>query len=540
MCYHSGYEAFTSNHEEYLVDAFGSYYPDFAQGDWFVWKVTHFHVAFSKMVVLLLHLHFLEGGLLLVWFCCALLVFRALLEMVKSCGGESHHFVLAVVMLLCVGETSAGETRPLEKLLVPTMMGFTFFVTALERLLKEKPYQAAVWAGLGGLFHISFAMFGFPLLVVCLLAGPRPQDRLKQVPGCGLIALAVSSPTLVWTALHTAVTPQGLSHVFMIRAPHHMDPTYFPAHYWLLTVVVTVLGGLVPNAREENSRAVTQLKAVLLAVSLLLAGSYLSFVGGGPEALIRAIPWRFSILLLFLSYPLMCAARLERWQFLLGLAVLSSLILVWPVPGLLRGARVLLFLFCVGLSRYRPAWSNWAAVPLCTVTITLLLGLSLNPFSALKLQEEGAALKWIRENTPPGSRFLTAPSETPFRIISHRATYGTFKCFSVLNAELANDWVSRMKKLGGLGPAEEFPYRGHLLFWHLAYRFMNLPADYVDALARDSDCDYILLPLSELVLMEGPRLAQGQLNPSLPQGLSELGWLLVYSDEEYLLFKSSP
>lgn len=538
----TGYAAFSANHEEYFAQAFREYYPNFALNDWYVWENVHFHVAFTKLLLVLLHLGLAKVGLCAIWIGCVLWQFRNFQSMIVACGGREWHLGLFILLWIGVGPDGAGETRSVEGFLVPSMLGFTFMLAAVERLLKEKPYQAAVCAGAAGLFHIAFAVVGFPVLLAAMLAGPREKLSARKLAVTVVLALLAASPTLIWTALHTGVSERGLEHIFMLRAPHHMDPTFFPRRTWLVTIGVMLLGMLVPAAEAPAEKtACRQLKAVVLSISVILAVSFASFVLGGPEALVRIVPWRFTAFAMLASYVLLSASGGRRlWPGLAASAIpLGTAIFGIPWTQAVGGCLVV----AVGwsLAHYKPAVKKWLPVSLAFCLLWTLKGDVITSPHYFTLKTQLPAAEWFQDHTPPGSIVLTPPDQVTFRVLSHRAAYNTFKCFSVLNRKLSDMWLERLKKEAGLDPKAPFPvpFRGYYLEWFLEGRFMNLPPEYLDQLARENGCNYILLPRLRMVLTvdeQGARLTAGRLNPAIPPGLQRLGWEKLYEDGEYMIY----
>lgn len=537
-----GYSAFSADHEEYFAQAFREFYPNFALNDWFVWDNVHFHVGFTKLLLVLLHLGAVESGLFLVWLACVGWQFVCYFHIIKACGGRPWQFALFILIWAAVGPEGAGETRPVSNILVPSMLGFTFMIGSVERLVREKPYQAGILAGLAGLFHIAFAVVGFPVLLAVMLAGSGENRTPRRLAGTVTLALLAASPTLVWTALNTGLTEQGLDSIYMLRSPHHTDPTYFPARAWLSTIAVLLLGIATPLANEPlERRAGRQVKALIVAVSAILALSYLSFILEGPAALVRIVPWRFTSLGMLASYLLLCAsAERHLWPGLTLAAVpFIGAYFGTPIPPALLSATCLGGAWWVA-NRYQRK-SVWLTVSLALALIFFLKADQLKSPRYFTLKASLPAAEWFREHTPPGSIVLTPPDQVTFRIVSHRAAYNTFKCFSVLNRKLSEQWIERLKKQAGLDPLEPFPVplRSYYLEWFLAGRYLNLPPQYLASLADQNGCAYILLPRSRMVLMlgdQGPQLTVGELNPAIPPGLETLGWRLLYQDRDYLIY----
>lgn len=527
-----GYSFERGDQLQYLLLPYRTIYPNFVRSDWFTWHTTHYHHAFSWVVI---GLHALAGEARFAWavffahVCVLLALGYACLRLARAFGLGSPHAAFALAVLALIREAGLGGDTLNHAQLVPSDMALPPFLLACATWLEGETLAAGAWLGASGLLHANFALLGplvlgLPEATACLRA-----RRLRPLLELALPFAAIAAPTLFLTAqgfLARDRAPEAISIMFEIRSPHHYHLAAFPPQdfAWFALVLVSGLPAWreVFRARDAPARRRALVGSLVALLALGLVGSLLQV-----KLLIRLFFWRLSIPLTLIALFVTAEAALRLWQasrsravtWILGCAaaaapfVRDDLAQIGPlgVPGAWFALPLLVPLAAAGALL---ATGVRLRAPLLALLIAPALAFgaraATSPLAGAASAEDEVQ-QWrklrgprvgefllhpkpaplydrVRELTPEGATFLASPSLIGFRIQARRAIFVDWKCVP-MKGEEALEWKRRMLALFG---TREFPLRGYELRKGSGELYQKRELGALAALAHQEHLDYLI------------------------------------------------
>ncbi len=534
--YTLGYVGYFSSQEQYLLGGLREFEADFCLGDWFTWEVGHFNFGFSGLIRMLGASGYLDQAMVAVWLVIVVVLVASVRAMTEALGGSDRAFVMAVLFLSITGRIGLGNSSTVEFYLDPQSLSFAFSILGYALMLQGRYLPSLAAAGLGGLFHINFAVVNLPILLGAGLVGARTsEDRARLLQG-GAVYLLLTTPliALVLERVDTDAGGDGLLPFLLLRSSHHFDPATYPWEHWLVVFGCLLAIGLV----KLESPALARARAVMALISLSLLLAWLCFELQVFHFVIRLFLWRLAPILMVIGYAV-AAVGLEEEQRLARPAALAVVAIfvgctlirtvsLGPFSLVLAG----FLLVAVGLLRgERPKAIVAAVLVMGCVGAAAVEGKSLVPWERIILRQQVAVCDWARASTPPGSRFLIPPDLQVFRILSHRATYVNFKAASIANVRAMEEWASRLARVAGLNSYEQFQGRGLSLALDLTSRYLALSPEAIVSLMEETKCGYYLT-YTRHHFPRGYALSEERVRQLAGAGLE-----LVYGDGRHAVFR---
>jgi len=260
-----------------------------------------------------------------------------------------------------------------------------------------------------------------------------------------------------------------------------INPIFGTRSAWAAVAAVTMLGVAAVIARpagEPVSVCRRRLRVWWCASAVFPAVGLVLLAGGLEEPLLWRLMVGRSLMLPQLAalvvFATWCASAVARGGVTAWIGGGSLfLIAIWPFPHLPRPVAFVTLLSMIALiaaSRGFGAGRTSSATPatlqagrrrLAGVTlgvagallVTGAVCFVVRPFPWLSSSQEPEwleAQEWARENTPPGTRFITPPYLSGWRVGSHRPTFGELKDGALMfySGEPVLAWVDRMRALG--------------------------------------------------------------------------------------------
>lgn len=536
MLSHRGYVFELDDQLQYLLLPYRSIYPHFAQGDWFTWHTSHYHLTYAWLVR---GLHALSGearfpqamfvahALCLTWLCFSID------RLSRACrAGWLGTLVCLLAIAWVRDEAIAGATFNHGQL-VPADLAMPPLLLAAQAWLGGRPAKAGLWLGLSGLLHANFAVLGPLLLGLSELLkrlATRPQARLGRAELRGLISyLVLASPSLWIIGVQFFAgdaRPEAVDIVFRIRSPHHYELDGMPAVdlWWPLCLLAFGAPALIREART----GLRPLHFLHAATALwLLVGLVATLSAIGP--LVRLFFWRLSPLWLLLllnagAAELRAGLGGDRRRRVGALVWFASVALslcafarsdmaeIAPLslPRSLFGLPALLTILLADLALLRArSTSVWGVA--CGLAIAVH-AISAPPHEHLRAGmlrkpvmggprlgrfiwdgthehvKNQALVAFVRAHTVPGDRFLIPPSFITFRIRTRRAVFVDFKA-APMRGEEAVEWQRRMLLAMG---TDRFVTTGYPLRYRSGELYEARPLAELAALARREGMNYVV------------------------------------------------
>ncbi|RMG42675.1 MAG: hypothetical protein D6719_05860 [Candidatus Dadabacteria bacterium] len=372
-------------------------------------------------------------GRLLTWvlsaFALALLFFKLRLRWLAVVTG--------LILWLQFGQTIARCGLPYEGF-QPKSLAYPLMFFSLYLALTERYYRAGLLAGLAVWFHVVVGGWSWFALGAAITLGSG-HIRL----GCLKKYLIISIPLVLISTIpvfvfHTSGGKAGamslIDKIYVTFAmPHCCDPDYFmDSKKWFMAAVVFVvlpLLLLIRKGRESKVLNVYVIALIVFWISGIVASYYQAYW------YLKTYPFQLAVGLLPLFYfifavdNLIGAADKNRLHNLLRLLSLSLLLYVIDSENLIERAVHRPKLFMAEIEKYYQRGSVAYGEP--------------------------AVYKWIRDNTPKNSVFIT-PVMQEFWMYAERAQLAQFR-HPPLNYRII-EWK---KRLEGINKFKEFDKRGY-------------------------------------------------------------------------------
>jgi hypothetical protein len=191
--------------------------------------------------------------------------------------------------------------------LQPSVFG-VFLVASVHAFLRERYWQAAIWASVGAVIHATYLLGSAMLILAYLLLLVR-AGSLRKALGLGILALALVAPVLIYNYISFAPSDRAdfakaqdiLAH---FRIPHHAI-----VERWLDGIAVAQITWIISAiALVRRSRLLT-IMLVVFVLSLLLT---LLQVVTGNDSLALLFPWRSSAVLVPIATAVILGSLVSR------------------------------------------------------------------------------------------------------------------------------------------------------------------------------------------------------------------------------------
>lgn len=442
---------FGENEAVYLINPRRLAHPGYLSNDW-TWKqgaYTHFlfDLLLSPLTLFLDDFAIALTGRLVVW---ALLIFT-LLRMAKTLGLNWWEITLGFFFWLSTRQSiAAGEW--LFHSFEAKCLAYFFFFLALDHMLNDRWIKTAIYCGTALSFHFLIGLWGSSAILLTALTA-QPVKQTFNNCRIALIAFAITAAPGIMTAvlyrLKSGPADKGdyALNVFM-RAPHHLDPSYFltPPHCLSLITYSLATFWLIRRVYSPGlSQKLTRFLAFLLLPFILGLAAH-----------------KFSLPFFLYLYP-----------FRLGPFFLSLFFSITAFKFLHKE-------FC-GHKKHISRKGLAIALLLCLLAIAFkapdnfirrTAGFVFDWRNHLAPQipdDFNAAAQWIKANTPQESIFIAPPWEDRFWILTGRAQVVSFKYLFADHS--IHEWYARLQALNGEIP---FKNRGSIVLSELKSHYPAL------------------------------------------------------------------
>ncbi len=502
---HLGYSYGEANHALLLPWILRRADPALLAGDWFANTIPH-HLNFVRLMAWLGQWLPLPTAMLVFQVIVWLFLLWTMNRIATLLFADRRVFYVAAFLLIRWGPGGLGGNGLWANYLLPHHAAVPFCLLAFYQALRERPLAAALAAAAATWIHIQLGALAMLVIGIGLLPGWRRLGTRAILLAAAVYA-AAAAPTLLpqwalYVAGPSALSPREFLDLHaVLRQPHHLIPSSWPASDYYRFAAVAVLGLLAGGWRGEPHRTVLRWSAAILA--LCLAGTL--FVEVWPVKLIIKLQlFRLTIFVKF--FAVLNAARfllreLEQtgvWKKagVLAILVVQNFALIGLCTGLilvLRRPRTWLVgasLFVAGVvagitmvvatsGGIPPALAGFTASPrglwIAAVTMAAMSAVfwrrpRLLPAALLAVfaierpiygwphfgYEQPEDRPWfrfcrqVRERTPAGAVLLSPPHLGGLQAFAERAEVANFKCAPSIERDLI-EWKRRLDDLAGGG-----------------------------------------------------------------------------------------
>jgi hypothetical protein len=416
----------------------------------------------------------LPGVVKALWIASGCLLWASILTLAKKLGASVWTGIAVGLVLIPTGMGGFGISEALHGFFYVTTVALALSLVGLALLVERRFVIAGVAMGSAILLHPGLG----PLVLAATL--PWVAFDTWRDPRSFLAfatpAVLIGSPAIV--QLSTQVGGPLDSHELygflgIVRAPHHLLYSFFPAVEWTRTVIWT-LAAVVGLWVLRAQRAARMLGVILAAIAVICAAGAVSSADGGTP------------LILFLGQTSRLSAYVPVFGALLAGGALYTLVPPLAAPAIATAfliaprlvddaggwfpslgrfmsvsaaeASVLLGALLVALILRRMAWVRSPAGR--KLQGTLALGATVAcAVSLLVLRDDRrpapspADIAWrdvsdqSRRMTPPGTIVLTPPGIDGFRSMALRPTVVDFG--SIVTGDGYTDWRRRLLAVTG-------------------------------------------------------------------------------------------
>jgi len=378
-------------------------------------------------------------------------------------------------------------------------IAYPFVFLALAGFLTRRYYLAFASAGAALCFHVLVGLYALFCLGVAIVLSPEWRLEWRKLSSSAWLLPVVGAlgfveilkrlaEVLKEITSHTGVDAAQAWQIYVqFRVPHHLLPSTWPGHLWMLKLALAFVFFLAVYLAVQ-SKAMRFLSAYALAsVALFVAG--LGFYAMGKTTLLRFYWFRFpDVMVPFLACVLLAALVSEFLS-------LSEERQAW-----LRGVE----------AKYGTTLATSVAIILLGLypAARVLLALHTAATSGVKAGEP--ALHWIAANTHEQAVFLVEPGWKNFYLIARRATFVSFKHVPQSPADIL-EWYKRIALAnGGQAPNQG----GFDALQEIGTKFYGLDKTKILEIAKSYKIDYYL----------------GQTQQPLDLGV-------VYTDADFTLYR---
>ena len=487
----------------------------------------------------------LPGVVKALWIASGCVLWASILILTKKLGASIWTGTAVALVLIPTGMGGFGISEVLHQFFYVTTLAFALSLGALALLIDRRFALAGVAMGLAILLHPGL---GPLMLAVCL---PWVVFDTWRDPRSFIAFLApavlLGSPAIVQlsTQVGGPLDSRDLYEFLgIVRAPHHLLYSFFPAVEWTRTLAWT-LTSLVGLWILRADRAARMLGLVLAAIAgMCVAGAISSAAGGTPLVVFLGQTSRLSAYVPVFG-ALLAGGALYRLVPTVAAPALAAAFLIaprlvvdaggwWPRLGDLISvsaaeAALLLGALLAALLVRRAAWvrpspsRTWesalalAAILGCAVSLLVLREARRPVQSPVDVAWREVAEQSLRTTTP-GTIVLTPPGMDGFRSMALRPTVVDFG--SSVTGPGYGEWRRRILAVTG----EPQILAPRPIGTDLAARGKLIDAGYERAVATTPD----------------PLCAYGARYVVTRQGLRQPSWLQrSYANEFFVLYRVS-
>jgi len=405
------------NEPHYLTKARHYWQPDWCSGDLFL-ESANAHLFFYQTAGLLTQVVSLPLAAIIGRCLAYLLVAAGWHRLCRACGGDRWSGLQAGWLMMLLNSIGSLSGEWLVGGVESKVFAWACVFFAMSGLLENRRAAVGFWLGLATAFHPLVGLWSVIAVLMswglrCPLSVWHDLRRLDRgVTRAVLLFLGVAWLGIVPAlAAVRGATPQeafaaNLIQVFY-RLPHHLDPMTFKptacAGYAVLSVVLVVLTRV---ASADSEQRLASLNRFVVAAGIIAMAGIV--IGYGPRpadrmplyelrmSLLKFYPFRlFDLMLPVLAA--ITAARLISTRRLLSVLLSRRVRFGLPLAG---------FLVALGLSAGRG---------------------SLNRLPERQRAGWLDVCAWVRENSPPGSLFVTPNEGYAFKWFAERPEYVALK-----------------------------------------------------------------------------------------------------------------
>ncbi len=447
---------------------------------------------------------------------CQYFIFLMFYYLVLWLSGKKEIAWLALGLLIFKKMVAGTPVGTLEDVFSVRSIALPMLFLSLLYYAKGKPWRSFLLAGFAGNFHLLSSGLVMGVLFISSLLGEE-RRKWRQTILMSMGYMGCLAPLLYWRFSNYSQTYLGVPLIAdseWLRIVHARAPYLFISQWGplsllsLLAMAVIILLLLMNREKIKLSPVFTRMTLAVLIISLVsIILTQLEFSPAISFQSIRSI-W-------YLNYFLMIGiAWMTYYYWKDGSEVNRMLVLIlyicWVFP--LQRWGLILSMIPAGLlilnhkdnllvSSYgRKAFLSSVVFGMTFLGVFVFgsefkyginMSEQINKFVAhMDIYGKNTEKYWIdvqlwaKENTPPGSLFITPPDKVGFRYYSERSPLVENKdgAMSVYSQEYAREWDHRMKALGIL-PRCDARYYGkiydQLPSWRLIWVGSYYGADYL-------------------------------------------------------------
>lgn len=368
---------------------------------------------------------------------------------------------------------------------------------ALDAAFAGKWRAVWLWLGAASAWHVLVGGWAVTALLFAWWferrrgAAPGFREMLPALTLGLLMSMPALVPALELTRNAEARTVAEANQIYVFeRLPHHLNPLSLPPRWVAMLAVLLVATGVL-------SRLAPATTATRIVWRFALAAAGLSLIGWAIAIGLKPWPEHAAALLKYYWFRLADVA-IPLSASLLAMAYLQHALRTSPGYG--RA-----WLTIVGL------FTAFHLVDFGIQTQTLPYPRADRPGKVVDYAAWVEVCEWIKQNTPPGTKFITPRQNQTFKWYAERAEVATWKDVPQ-DAEAIVRWKRKLDDLYGAGKEHD----------HLE----GLKWDEIVELGREEGAEYLLI--------------EGEGDWSVYEDPNVIVPMWLFEDDGYLVFKLTP
>jgi len=309
--------------------------------------------------------------------------------------------------------------------IMPPTFAHAFVLLALAAAIREKFYQAAIFAGLAALFHLQIGLISAAALAPIYLWNRARLGLRGLVASAALFLIAAAAGLIDLIQLLRSGVAGGSSEPYTrqfyidFRHPHHFELlSVIAAISIIIYTVIQVLAVRRDSGTGKYDRAAKIMAAVSVALVIYALLHFADYYLIRDDRLATIQFIRLSPLISvtgFVSALIWLRSRISATRFMLASVVIVILALLWGAWQVRYYERE----FVPGIARYADKTSTWVRV-----------------------------CQWVGSNGPKEGVYITPPGNNGFTSLSNRSTIADFKNNPDGGRGMV-EWFDRLKDLSG-------------------------------------------------------------------------------------------